>query len=95
VGAVVLLKGIDTIVASPSGGALVCDLGTPGLATAGAGDVLTGIAAAFLAKGMEPRLAAAAASAAQGVAAELAAEHHGEAGLLARDVVEALSPALS
>jgi ADP-dependent NAD(P)H-hydrate dehydratase / NAD(P)H-hydrate epimerase len=57
--------------------------------------VLTGIAAAFLAKGMEPRLAAAAASAAQGVAADLAAERHGEAGLLARDVVEALSPALS
>jgi hydroxyethylthiazole kinase-like uncharacterized protein yjeF len=95
VGAVVLLKGIDTIVVSPSGGALVCDLGNPGLATAGAGDVLTGIAAAFLAKGMEPRLAAAAASAAQGVAADVAAERHGEAGLLARDVVEALSPSLS
>jgi len=74
---------------------LVCDIGNAGLATAGAGDVLTGVVAAFLAKGMEPRLAAAAAAAAHGVAANLAAERHGSAGLLARDVVEALSPALS
>jgi hydroxyethylthiazole kinase-like uncharacterized protein yjeF len=95
VGAVVLLKGADTLVAAPGKGALVSDLGNPGLATAGAGDVLTGIAAAFLSKGMEPRLAAAAAAAAQGAAAALAAETHGTAGLLARDVVEALSPALS
>jgi ADP-dependent NAD(P)H-hydrate dehydratase / NAD(P)H-hydrate epimerase len=95
VGAVVLLKGADSIVAAPSRGPFVSDLGNPGLATAGAGDVLTGIVVAFLAKRMEPRLAAAAAAAAQGVAAALAAERHGLAGLLARDVVEALSPALS
>jgi hydroxyethylthiazole kinase-like uncharacterized protein yjeF len=95
VGAVVLLKGADTLIAAPGRGVLVCDLGNAGLATAGAGDVLTGVVAAFLAKGMEPRLAAAAAAAAHGVAANLAAERHGSAGLLARDVVEALSPALS
>ena len=95
VGAVVLLKGADTIVAAPGRAPLVSDLGNPGLATAGAGDVLTGIVAAFLAKGMEPALAAAAAAATQGVAADVAAERHGQAGLLARDVVEALSPALS
>jgi hydroxyethylthiazole kinase-like uncharacterized protein yjeF len=95
VGATVLLKGVDTLVASPGRGVLVCDLGNPGLATAGTGDVLTGIVAAFLAKGMEPRLAAAAAAAAGGVAAGLAAESHGVAGLIARDVVESLSLALS
>ena len=95
VGAVVLLKGADTIVAAPGRGVLVSDLGNPGLATAGAGDVLSGIVAAFLSKGMEGRLGAAAAAAAQGVAADLAAERHGAAGLLARDVVEALSLALS
>jgi ADP-dependent NAD(P)H-hydrate dehydratase / NAD(P)H-hydrate epimerase len=95
VGAVVLLKGADTIVAAPGRGVLVSDLGNPGLATAGAGDVLTGIVAAFLAKGMDGRLAAAAGAAAQGVAAGLAAERHGVAGLLARDVVEGLSLALS
>jgi hydroxyethylthiazole kinase-like uncharacterized protein yjeF len=95
VGAVVLLKGADTLVAAPGRGALVSDLGDPGLATAGAGDVLTGVVAAFLSKGMEPRLAAAAAAAAQGAASHVAAERHGSAGLLARDVIEALSPALS
>jgi NAD(P)H-hydrate epimerase len=95
VGATVLLKGADTLVASPGRGVLVCDLGNPGLATAGTGDVLTGIVAAFLAKGMEPRLAAAAAAAAGGVAAKLAAEQHGVSGLIARDVVDAISLALS
>jgi NAD(P)H-hydrate epimerase len=95
VGATVLLKGADTLVAAPGRGVLVCDLGNPGLATAGTGDVLTGIVAAFLAKGMKPTEAAAAAAVAGGVAAGLAAENHGAAGMLARDVVEALSPALS
>jgi NAD(P)H-hydrate epimerase len=94
-GAVVLLKGADTLVAAPRQGVLVSDLGGPELATAGSGDVLTGILAAFLAKGMEPRLAAAAAATAQGVAGARAAERHGFAGLIASDVVEALSPALS
>jgi NAD(P)H-hydrate repair Nnr-like enzyme with NAD(P)H-hydrate dehydratase domain len=74
---------------------LACDIGTPGLATAGTGDVLTGIVAAFLAKGMDGRTAAAAAAAAGGVASRLAAERHGDAGLIARDVVESLSRAMS
>jgi NAD(P)H-hydrate epimerase len=95
VGATVLLKGADTLVASPGRGALVCGLGNPGLATAGSGDVLTGVVAAFLAKGMHAPTAAAAAAAACGAAAELAAEKHGSAGMIARDVVESLSPALS
>ena len=95
VGATVLLKGADTLIASPGRGVLVCDLGNPGLATAGTGDVLTGVITAFLAKGMNGPLAAAAGAAAGGVAARLAAERHGVAGLIARDVIEALSPALS
>jgi len=95
VGAVVLLKGADTLVASPGRGVLVCDLGNPGLATAGTGDVLTGIVAAFLSKGMVAKVGAAAAAAAGGEAARLAAETHGSAGMIASDVVEALSPTLS
>jgi len=94
VGAVVLLKGADTLVASGRG-VLVCDLGNPGLATAGTGDVLTGIVAAFLAKGMEPKLAAAAAAAAGGAAAGEAAKTHGTAGMIASDVIDAVSPVLS
>ncbi len=88
---VVLLKGADTLIGSPGDGVLVRATNTPGLATAGSGDVLTGIVAAFLAKGMEPRAAAAAAAAAQGVAARMAQKR---AGLMAGDVVEALPQAL-
>jgi NAD(P)H-hydrate epimerase len=95
VGAVVMLKGADTIVSAPGRGTLVCALGSPGLASAGTGDVLTGIVAAFLAKGMEAQLAAVAGAALGGIAAREAAKIHGEAGLLARDVVNALSPVLS
>ena len=95
VGAVVCLKGADTLVAAPGRGVLVCDLGNPGLASAGTGDVLTGVIAAFLAKGMDAQTAAAVGAAAGGVAAAEAARRHGEAGLIARDVIEALSPALS
>jgi hydroxyethylthiazole kinase-like uncharacterized protein yjeF len=95
VGAVVLLKGADTLVAAPGRGIVVCDLGNPGLATAGTGDVLTGIVAAFLAKGMDPQRAAAAGAAAGDLAAEEAAKGHGWAGMIARDVIEALSPVLS
>ncbi len=90
-GCVCLLKGADSIVAAPGEGALVCDLGPPSLATAGTGDVLSGILAAFLAKGLEPRLAAAAAAAAHGVAATLVPH---QAGLVASDLVAALPRAL-
>ncbi|MGI8607241.1 MAG: NAD(P)H-hydrate dehydratase, partial [Gaiellaceae bacterium] len=95
VGATMLLKGADTLVAAPGRGVFVCDLGNEGLATAGTGDVLTGIVAAFLAKGMKPLEAAATAAVAGGIAARRAAESHGTAGMLARDVIGALSPALS
>ena len=94
-GAVLLLKGADTIVAAPGRSPIVSDLGNPGLASAGSGDVLTGIVAAFLAKGVEPRLAAAAAAAAQGVAARRAAGIQGPAGMIASDVIGSLSPVLS
>jgi NAD(P)H-hydrate epimerase len=90
-GAVLLLKGADTIVAAPGQGALVCVTDAPGLATAGTGDVLTGIVAAFLAKGVEPRLAAAAAATAHGLAAHSLVQP----GLVASDVIAALPSVLS
>jgi NAD(P)H-hydrate repair Nnr-like enzyme with NAD(P)H-hydrate dehydratase domain len=71
---------------------LVCDLGTPALATAGTGDVLTGIVAAFLAKGLEPRIAAAAAAAAGGVASELLDPQRGA---VASDLLTTLPRALA
>jgi NAD(P)H-hydrate epimerase len=86
-GCVCLLKGADTIVASPGSGALVCHWNAPALATAGTGDVLTGILASYLAKGLEPRLAAAAAATALAVAARSV---HLLRGVTAGDVVAAL-----
>jgi ADP-dependent NAD(P)H-hydrate dehydratase / NAD(P)H-hydrate epimerase len=91
-GAVVLLKGADTIVASPREGVLVANYGTPALATAGSGDVLTGVVAAFLAKGMDARLAAAAAAVAHGVAAELVDP---QPGTIASDLLPAIQRALA
>jgi ADP-dependent NAD(P)H-hydrate dehydratase / NAD(P)H-hydrate epimerase len=91
-GCTVLLKGADTLIAAPGEQVLVCDLGTPALATAGTGDVLTGIVAAFLAKRLDPRLAAAAAAAAGGVAAELLDPQRGA---VASDLLTTLPRALA
>lgn len=86
-GAVVVLKGPDTIVQAPGTAPVVADTGPPSLASAGTGDVLTGVIAAFLAKG----LAAGDAAAAGAVAHGLAAQRSGRvAGMIASDVIEAL-----
>jgi NAD(P)H-hydrate epimerase len=89
---VVVLKGEDSLVAAPGCGVLVCALGLPSLSTAGTGDVLTGVTAAFLAKGMEPQTAAAAACAAQQLASREAPQRYG---LVASDVIEALPRVLA
>ncbi len=91
-GCVVVLKGPDTLVAAPDRDLLVSALGLPSLATAGTGDVLTGIVAAFLAKGLHPQLAAAAATAAQHRASVEAPQR---AGLVASDLIDALPRALA
>jgi ADP-dependent NAD(P)H-hydrate dehydratase / NAD(P)H-hydrate epimerase len=89
-GCVCLLKGADALVAGPGHGVLVAALGPPSLATAGTGDVLTGVIGAFLAKGMEARMAAVAAAVACDVAARLGPSR----GLVASDVVALLPAAL-
>jgi NAD(P)H-hydrate epimerase len=83
---VVVLKGDGTIVAGP-GERTVIGGGFPTLATAGTGDVLTGIIAAFLAKGLDAHTAAAAGVFAQSWAAILAPQ---KAGLIASDLIETL-----
>jgi NAD(P)H-hydrate epimerase len=92
--AVVVLKGDDTIVASPGGDAAVNGLGAPALATAGTGDVLSGIIAALLAKRMDPFAAACAGVRRHAAAGRVAAAEHGAGSVIARDVVAALPRAL-
>jgi hydroxyethylthiazole kinase-like uncharacterized protein yjeF len=71
--AVVLLKGNTTIIAAPDGRVLVNPSRSSWPATAGSGDVLTGVIGALLAAGLDPPVAAAAAAHAQELAAALAA----------------------
>lgn len=89
--AIAVLKGPGTIVAAPDGRVAVDAGGSPALATAGTGDVLTGAVAAFLSKGVEPFAAAAAAVAAHARAGHLA--RRGD-GTIASDVLEALPEAV-
>jgi ADP-dependent NAD(P)H-hydrate dehydratase / NAD(P)H-hydrate epimerase len=89
-GAVVLLKGDDTLVALPDGQVAVNPGGTPALATAGTGDVLSGLIAALLAKGLDGLAAACLGARAHVLAARHAAGRVGVDHTMAGDVIDAL-----
>jgi hydroxyethylthiazole kinase-like uncharacterized protein yjeF len=88
--AIVVLKGDDTLIAEPGGRVAVSPGGAPALATAGTGDVLSGVTAAFLAKGVDPFTAVCAAVSTHLAAGVIAAEQIGIDGVIASDVIAAL-----
>jgi NAD(P)H-hydrate epimerase len=93
---VVLLKGDDTIVAAPGGPVAISPGATPALATAGTGDVLSGIIGALLSKGLAPFEAAAAGALAHGRAGIHAAEAIGGADhVVAGDVIDSIPAAFN
>jgi ADP-dependent NAD(P)H-hydrate dehydratase len=92
-GGVLVLKGWHTVVMDEEGYA-INRTGNPGMATAGAGDVLSGMIAAFLGQGMPPFAAARLAVHLHGRAGDLAAADLGEASLMAGDIVERIPRAI-
>jgi NAD(P)H-hydrate epimerase len=94
-GAVVVLKGDDSLVAAPDGRVAISRGGAPALATAGTGDVLSGVLGAYLAKQMDPWHAACAAVYVHVEAGKRAAATIGPEGVIAGDVVRAVPGVLA
>ena len=87
-GATVVLKGACTLIACPDGQVYLNPTGNPGLATAGTGDILSGMLGAFLAQGYKASEASAAAVYIHGLAADEVKKKTGEIGMIATDLLE-------
>ncbi len=85
---IIVLKGHYTATIRPTGRVYINSTGNPGMATAGSGDVLTGVISAFLAQGYRPEHAATIGVYVHGLAGDLAAEKIGETGLIAGDIAD-------
>lgn len=92
-GSIVLLKGAGSVVAAPDGKVYVNTTGNPGMASGGTGDVLTGVIAAFLGRGLSPFDAARVGAYVHGLAGDLAVRKFGEISLIAGDVAAFLPQA--
>ncbi|HWQ78335.1 MAG TPA: NAD(P)H-hydrate dehydratase [Anaerovoracaceae bacterium] len=93
-GAVTVLKGAGSIVATPEGKTYINTTGNPGMATGGSGDVLTGVIASLAGQGLEPEAAAAAGVFLHGLAGDMASEQTGEYGLIASDIANLVALAI-
>ncbi|MBU4560961.1 NAD(P)H-hydrate dehydratase [bacterium] len=87
---IVVLKGARTVISDPKGNICINPTGNPGMASAGVGDVLTGMIGSFLAQRREPLEAAKMGVYLHGLAGDLAAQEKGEEPLIASDVLEKL-----
>ncbi len=93
-GAVVVLKGARTIVTQPDGSYYINMTGNPGMATAGSGDVLTGMIGALLARGLDPIASSLASVFLHGAAGDHAADRMTEHSVTAGDLLEDIGPTL-
>ena len=90
----IVLKGRYTKTVRPDGKVYINSTGNPGLATAGSGDVLTGVIAAFIAQGYSPDWSVALGVYVHGLAGDIAIEEQGTHGLIAPDVANAVGKAI-
>lgn len=90
---IIVLKGHHTIIALPDGTCYFNSTGNPGMATAGSGDVLTGMILSLLAQGYAPERAALCAVYLHGLAGDIAAQEHGFEALLASDIIKCIGKA--
>jgi NAD(P)H-hydrate epimerase len=88
--AYVVLKGVPTVTATPDGKAFINSSGNPGMATAGTGDVLTGIIASLLAQGLPPADASALGVYIHGYAGDIVADKKSQQSMVASDIINAL-----
>jgi NAD(P)H-hydrate epimerase len=93
-GVIVILKGARTVIAHPNGKVAICPTGNPGMATAGSGDVLTGVLGSLLAQGLSAWDAAQLGVYLHGMAGDLAAEQVGHIGMIASDIIAHLPQAI-
>jgi NAD(P)H-hydrate epimerase len=89
-----ILKGVPTIVAEPEGRAFINTTGNHGMATAGSGDVLTGIISSFLGQGLNPIDTSISGVYLHGLAGDIAAANKSEHALIASDIISFLPDAL-
>ncbi len=94
-GAIVCLKSTPMMTVVPGEPVILNASGNPGMATAGAGDVLAGVISGLLAQGMEPGEAAAVGCFVHGLAGDVAARRKGMRGMIATDIVDAIPAALT
>ncbi len=93
-GKIILLKGASTIITNPEGVLWINSSGNEGMATAGMGDILTGIISGLAAQGLELFNAAILGAYVHGLAGDYAAEEKGILGMMSGDVLELLPQAL-
>lgn len=92
-GIFIILKGAHTCIATPEGECYFNSTGNPGMATAGSGDVLSGMITSLLAQGYSPKTSSLLGVYLHGLAGDIAARTYGEKSMIASDIIEAIGHA--